>query len=164
MDDAFKLKQKYREFLQELGVPFQKRDEISDLEWKIIAEGDKVKANLEKWSSLSTDLQGYFRDIGVEPPKEVEPKSYKSIAEIKRLDAMDEFGFKIGSRKSYAAKTLRDGNWWSRKDLLERVKRKLGGCSIFTIDAMETSLRKKGFPLEAKHVGDTVYIRLREED
>lgn len=141
--DALILKGVYRDWLTELNIDFSKKDKVSELEEKLIFKGTTLDE--DEISKLSRPLQDFIY-TATKSEDVVSDSSRNKI--IKRsYYLVDKFGFNEGSKRSYLAKLLSDGNWWTRAKLLRQAKKDLGSCSRYTLDSIETYLRKNKYDL-----------------
>ena len=142
-NDILILKEIYRNWLQELGIEYSKKDKIAELEEKLILRGasledpeiDKLSKPLQDFIYTATRSQGTIPETS---RNKIVKRSYYMV---------DKYGFNVGSKRSHVASLLASGNWWTRPQLLRQAKKNLGACSQYTLDCVETYLRKNRYDL-----------------
>ena len=142
-NDILILKEIYRNWLQELGIEYSKKDKIAELEEKLILRGasledpeiDKLSKPLQDFIYTATRSQGTIPETS---RNKIVKRSYYMV---------DKYGFNVGSKRSRVASLLASGNWWTGPQLLRQAKKNLGACSQYTLDCVETYLRENRYDL-----------------
>jgi hypothetical protein len=160
------LRVKYRGFLRELHKKYKKTDSVEELEVKLLEVGKKV--NFKKFQLLSSELREYLKDIGFSyNPNET---NFQIPIKIKATDygetkrnrkTYDEYGFQVGTRRSYTARLLCK-DWYSRQELIQAVHERFGDItrSAHNIDNTLTLLRQRDLNLAAKLINDVKHFKL----
>lgn len=153
-NDLLILKDVYRNWLKELGVEYSKKDKLAELEEKLLLKGSSLDE--DEIGKLTRPLQDFIC-VATQSEGTIAESSRNKI--VKRSYYMvDKFGFNVGSKRSHVATLLSNGNWWTRPQLLRQARKDLGKCSQYTIDCVETYLRKKRFDLRTSNNKEGVTI------
>jgi len=153
-NDIIILKEVYRKWLQELGIEYSKKEKLAELEEKLILRGtsledpeiDKLSKPLQDFIYTATKSRGTILESS---RTKIVKRSYYMV---------DKFGFNVGSKRSHVATLLASGNWWTRPQLLRQAKKDLGKCSQYTLDCVETYLRKNRYDLRTSNNKEGVVI------